>query len=514
MGTKKYKSKRLGLHQQAKIRKKIVQKGRRERKLARRAKKNGGTTQWKSKKDPGIPNLYPFKAKLLSKIDRQREREESQKEKLKKIRAEQRMKNRIRLGKMKQANMVAEAAARNKAFQAEVEQRRAYVKELADGVKDGEAAQQTRRAYYAQLKRVIEASDVIIEVLDARDPQGCRASHVENMVLPKGKKLILLVNKVDLVPRHVTEAWLKHLRLEFPAIAFKANTQSGGGSRPLGRATGKAEAAEDVVLSGTKCVGAETLMQLLKNYSRSLNIKTSITVGLVGYPNVGKSSVINSLKRAKAAAVSPMPGMTKVMQEVVIDRNIKLLDCPGIIFGSDAAQCGMNDNDNKGTGLVLRNCIGVDQLPDPVGAVEVLLKKCKPEFLMEFYGIGRFDPSEPHTFVNAIANKRGRLKKGGIPDRESAARSVLRDLYTGKLPFYALPPKKDQADEEGETGIVSEWAKEFDLSRVYNGESVRVIQNLACRQKQVENGDYMLCELDHNTEESMTMIEEESDQDL
>jgi nuclear GTP-binding protein len=510
MGTKKYKSKRLGLHQQAKIRKKKVQASRKERKLQKKAKLNGGTKQWKSKKDLGIPNLFPFKAKLLSKIQRQREREEKHALGVKERRAAERKKRRMELRNTNQAKMVAEAAARATEFAETGARRMAYLDELKNGVKDGEAAQQTRRAFYAQLKRVIESSDVIIQVLDARDPEGCRASHIERMIVPKGKKLILLVNKVDLVPRHVTEAWLKHLRLEFPAIAFKANTQSGG--RSLGRAMGKAEAAKDAVLSGAKCVGAETLMQLLKNYCRSLGMKTSITVGLVGYPNVGKSSVINSLKRARAAAVSPTPGMTKVMQEVTIDRNIKLLDCPGIIFGADAIdQMGHNENDSKGTGLVLRNCIGVDQLPDPVGAVEVLLRKCRPEFLMEFYGIGRYDPNEPHTFVNAVAAKRGRLKKGGVPDREAAARSVLRDLYTGKLPFYSLPPKQVGASEEGNTTVVTDWSAQFNLDRVYSGENARVIANLPSREKQVDSGDYMtFAQTDGaDGEEQMAMVSDD-----
>ena len=346
---------------------------------------------------------FSFKAKLLSKIQRQREREEKHALGVKERRAAERKKRRMELRNTNQAKMVAEAAARAKEFAETGARRMAYLEELKNGVKDGEAAQQTRRAFYAQLKRVIESSDVIIQVLDARDPEGCRASHIERMIVPKGKKLILLVNKVDLVPRHVTEAWLKHLRLEFPAIAFKANTQSGG--RSLGRAMGKAEAAKDAVLSGAKCVGAETLMQLLKNYSRSLGMKTSITVGLVGYPNVGKSSVINSLKRARAAAVSPTPGMTKVMQEVTIDRNIKLLDCPGIIFGADAIdQMGHNENDSKGTGLVLRNCIGVDQLPDPVGAVEVLLEKV-PTGVSD--GVLRHRPLRPERAAH-LRQRRGR----------------------------------------------------------------------------------------------------------
>jgi nuclear GTP-binding protein len=57
-----------------------------------------------------------------------------------------------------------------------------------------------------------------------------------------------------------------------------------------------------------------------------------VTVGLIGYPNVGKSSVINSLKRTKACDVSSIPGCTKNLQEVKLDSQVKLLDCPGVIF--------------------------------------------------------------------------------------------------------------------------------------------------------------------------------------
>ena len=127
---------------------------------------------------------------------------------------------------------------------------------------------QSLKAYYREFRRVVEASDVVLEVLDARDPLGCRCPQVEEAVLVSGtnKKLILVLNKIgklgfaslplpffslhitsylsllsnlypfsdvsilsplaDLVPKEIVELWLKHLRNEFPAVAFKASTQT------------------------------------------------------------------------------------------------------------------------------------------------------------------------------------------------------------------------------------------------------------------------------------------------
>ena len=99
-------------------------------------------------------------------------------------------------------------------------------------------------------------------------------------------------------------------------------------------------------MRGAGCLGADTLLQLLKNYTRNLNIKTSITVGVIGLPNVGKSSLINSLKRARVAQVGNTPGVTRAVQEVHLDRNIKLLDSPGIVFSAA-----------DDAGAALRNCV-------------------------------------------------------------------------------------------------------------------------------------------------------------
>jgi nuclear GTP-binding protein len=88
----------------------------------------------------------------------------------------------------------------------------------------------------------------------------------------------------------------------------------------------------DTLIHSSKAIGPDHLVQLIKQLSRVEGSQRSVTVGLIGYPNVGKSSVINSLKRSKTCEVSSIPGCTKNLKEVKLDSQVKLVDCPGIIF--------------------------------------------------------------------------------------------------------------------------------------------------------------------------------------
>lgn len=164
-------------------------------------------------------------------------------------------------------------------------------------------------------------------------------------------------------------------------------------------------------------------MALLKNYCRNAHLKTSITVGIIGYPNVGKSSVINSLARAKVCGVGSTPGFTKVAQQITLDKNIKLLDCPGIVFAAQG-QDGQTDAE-----IALRNCVKVELLDDPVTPgkspspfslsllydtliiyiVQAIISKCSPERLMAIYHVGYF--STVHEFLVLLAQQRGKLMK-------------------------------------------------------------------------------------------------------
>lgn len=82
------------------------------------------------------------------------------------------------------------------------------------------------KTFYKEFKKVVEAADVIIEVLDARDPIGSRCPQAEEMIMSGSKKLILLINKIDLVPKENVQKWLKYLRNQYPTVAFKSSTQN------------------------------------------------------------------------------------------------------------------------------------------------------------------------------------------------------------------------------------------------------------------------------------------------
>jgi nuclear GTP-binding protein len=301
--------------------------------------------------------------------------------------------------------MILDAEQRAEAFEENQENKggdaSAYHDAAASGLRDN-----SRKAYYKEFRKVVEGSDVIIEILDARDPLGTRTRKVEEMILQAGgqKRIILLLNKVDLVPRAVVDQWLAHLRKEFPTIAFKASTQQQRDH--LGHAAVDIHAASERSLAVSECVGAYQLIQLLKNYSRSLSLKRSITVGVIGYPNVGKSSVINSLKRSKVCGVGSTPGLTKACQQISLDKNLKLMDCPGIVFSQSAGENAAES--------ILRNCIKVELLDDPIAPVEVILRRCKMEQLMTMYDIPPF--LNCNDFLVHIARQRGRLRKVSIAD--------------------------------------------------------------------------------------------------
>ncbi|XP_054751106.2 uncharacterized protein LOC129256912 [Lytechinus pictus] len=440
------KSKRMTCKLKYKIAKKVKEHN---RKTKRDVQKKGPQ---RPKKDPGIPNLAPFKEAILKEAEDRKYKAKELKKKQKEERHKEFLKNR------KLSQLQKDAERRQKLF----EKKGGKTKEGGATAQDVESS---RKAYYKEFKKVLEASDVVIEVLDARDPIGSRCIQLEKAVLASGtnKKLVLLLNKVDLVPREITEKWLKHLRNEFPAVAFKATTQTQRSNLSQSKVPVSLSSSE--LLQTSHCLGADSLIKLLSNYCRNVDIKTSITVGIVGFPNVGKSSIINSLKRNKVCTVGAMPGVTKAKQEVQLAKNIKLLDCPGVVMATGNSEAAM----------VLRNCVKLETVSDPVVPVEAILKRCTKQSLMLHYNIPNF--SNVNDFLSLLARRYGKLKKGGVVDVESAAKIILQDWNIGKITYFTHPPEQHSLPSHVDASIVTQLGQEFDVASLQK-EDEKVLKGL------------------------------------
>ncbi|KAK6202867.1 nucleolar GTP-binding protein 2 [Scheffersomyces amazonensis] len=276
-----------------------------------------------------------------------------------------------------------------------------------------------------ELYKVIDSSDVVIHVLDARDPLGTRCESVEKYIRDEcpHKHLIYVLNKCDLVPTWVAAAWVKHLSKSYPTLAFHASI--------------------------TNSFGKGSLIQLLRQFSTLHSDRKQISVGFIGYPNTGKSSIINTLRRKKVCQVAPIPGETKVWQYITLMKRIFLIDCPGIVPPSS------KDTESD---ILFRGVVRVEHVSHPEQYIPDMLQKCERKHLERTYEIKGWSNFEENPqlleqasieFIELIARKQGRLIKGGEPDESGVSKQVLNDFNRGKIPWF-VPPPKDEEERSGE----------------------------------------------------------------
>lgn len=158
-----------------------------------------------------------------------------------------------------------------------------------------------------------------------------------------------------------------------------------------------------------------------------------------------------------------MPGVTRSHQEVHLDKNIKLLDCPGIVFSSS----------NSEAEAALRNAVAINQINDILSPVELILQKSTMEQLMHLYKIPPYE--NVIEFLTHVAMKRQKLKSGGLVDIQGTAELVLRDWIRGRIPYISLPPSTKHTLLE--TKVVNEWKHEFNIEEIEKIE-VEVIDSL------------------------------------
>ncbi|HIQ03492.1 MAG TPA: GTPase RsgA [Desulfurococcales archaeon] len=257
-------------------------------------------------------------------------------------------------------------------------------------------------ASWRTIRRVTRLVDVVLEVLDARDPVGTRSRKLERIVEREGKKLIIVINKADLVPREILEKWKRIFESEgYPTVYISARDRLGTS-----------------ILRKT----------ILKIADKKGDI---VKVAVVGFPKVGKSTIINVLKGKHSASTSPIPGSpgyTKSTQWYRVDKKILILDTPGILpVKGDDIEAAIRGK-------------APDELKDPVKPAIELLKralKYNPNVIRETYGISETDPYK--ILVKICEKRHWYYKKDREPLIEEAAKMVIRDWHRAKLVFYIRP---------------------------------------------------------------------------
>jgi ribosome biogenesis GTPase A len=255
-----------------------------------------------------------------------------------------------------------------------------------------------KKKYPDIAKDVVKISDIVLEVLDARFINETRNREIEESIKKQGKRIIYVINKIDVADSDKVRAIIASENL-YPCA----------------------------LVSCTNRVGGKTLRDMIKiEASRVKNRYNRKQVGIIGYPNTGKSSLINLLAGRGSVKISSESGFTKNMQKIRLTKEVMLLDTPGVVPLKEDSTVYARD-------LIKHTKIGVrnyTKVKEP-GLVVFDLMKNFPGVFEKYYGIeanGDYD-----TLIEQLGRKRNFLSKGGVIDEDRTARSILKDWQENKI---------------------------------------------------------------------------------
>ena len=253
-----------------------------------------------------------------------------------------------------------------------------------------------RRSIPSIVNNIIEQADVILEILDARFIEKTRNHEIEKKVRSLGKTIIYVFNKLDLADVEKVKQNIELQELK-PSIFFSARERKGSAG----------------------------LRKLIKIEANKLN-EESVNIGVIGYPNTGKSSIINLLSRKSVARTSSEAGYTKGIQKIKLSEGLYLIDTPGIIPPRE--KIGYNKENYLKHAQI--GAITWDKTKNPDMVVFRLTEEY-PGVLEKYYKIKTDNDSE--VLIEKLGRKLNYLKKGNLVDENRVSKKILKDWQEGKI---------------------------------------------------------------------------------
>ena len=340
---------------------------------------------------------------------------------------------------------------------------------------------------WKQLWMTVEKGQILFQIVDGRNPLYYRCPDLENYIkeVDTNKEIILIVNKADLMNEDLRKNWADYFKTHnikyvfFSAVNEIEKMEKGENMTQ----------SEKIDLSDYRIFTRNELIQYIKeigetiqkeeksienNNNKSKNqSNNALMVGFIGYPNVGKSSIINVLMKTKKAGVANIPGRTKHYQTLFLpeepnlnisSKSICLVDCPGLIFPSFTT---------SKADMLVNGIYPIDTLSDIYNPIQIIINQIPSKILANFYKIILPDIYSAKQFLQIIAKKRGFYTGNGLPEEAKTAKLILRDYTSGKLLYCHLRP--DYSEEK--FGKISTFENNVELTKEEK-ENHKLIENI------------------------------------